>query len=201
MRSSLVPGVGNVDGQHGLRSAVDAGPHVGRGAGRAGLVLSAAQPPSSEACSKPASTSPTWRGAAPSTSAVFGFAAMVGDERICAFDAAPGSVLILVQARAATTKPIASRAAVSSRRMTERRAALRLRHRRPPTYDVWKHISQPRRIAVESEVAWPTGGRSLYFRDPDGLLIELATSGCGELCALRNLRKKKRNSPASPRLA
>ena len=30
---------------------------------------------------------------------------------------------------------------------------------------------------MESEVTWPQGGRSLYFRDPDGLLVELATPG------------------------
>ena len=29
-------------------------------------------------------------------------------------------------------------------------------------------------IAVESEVDWPSGGRSLYFRDPAGNVVELA---------------------------
>lgn len=32
-------------------------------------------------------------------------------------------------------------------------------------------------IGVESEVTWPRGGRSLYFRDPDGRSVELATPG------------------------
>jgi catechol 2,3-dioxygenase-like lactoylglutathione lyase family enzyme len=32
-------------------------------------------------------------------------------------------------------------------------------------------------VAVESTVAWPSGARSLYFRDPDGNLAELITPG------------------------
>lgn len=29
-------------------------------------------------------------------------------------------------------------------------------------------------VAIESEVEWPEGGRSLYFRDPAGNVVELA---------------------------
>lgn len=32
-------------------------------------------------------------------------------------------------------------------------------------------------IAIESEVRWERGGRSVYFRDPDGHSVELATPG------------------------
>lgn len=32
-------------------------------------------------------------------------------------------------------------------------------------------------IAIESKVKWERGGQSLYFRDPDGNLLELATPG------------------------
>lgn len=32
-------------------------------------------------------------------------------------------------------------------------------------------------IAIEGRTHWPRGGESLYFRDPDGHLLELATPG------------------------
>ena len=32
-------------------------------------------------------------------------------------------------------------------------------------------------IAIESEFQWPAGGVSIYFRDPDGHLLELLTPG------------------------
>lgn len=35
-------------------------------------------------------------------------------------------------------------------------------------------------IAVESRIVWPRGGESLYFRDPDGHSVELATPGVWE---------------------
>jgi catechol 2,3-dioxygenase-like lactoylglutathione lyase family enzyme len=33
------------------------------------------------------------------------------------------------------------------------------------------------RIPVESRVDWALGGHSIYFRDPDGRSVELATPG------------------------
>jgi len=32
-------------------------------------------------------------------------------------------------------------------------------------------------VAIEGRTTWPRGGKSLYFRDPDGHLLELATPG------------------------
>jgi len=32
-------------------------------------------------------------------------------------------------------------------------------------------------IAIEGRVTWPRGGQSIYFRDPDGHMLELATPG------------------------
>jgi catechol 2,3-dioxygenase-like lactoylglutathione lyase family enzyme len=41
----------------------------------------------------------------------------------------------------------------------------------------WEKVLAERGIAVESRVQWPRGGTSLYFRDPDNHLVELATPG------------------------
>jgi catechol 2,3-dioxygenase-like lactoylglutathione lyase family enzyme len=41
----------------------------------------------------------------------------------------------------------------------------------------WRERLQAHGIAIEGEMVWPRGGTSLYFRDPDGHLVELATPG------------------------
>ena len=44
-------------------------------------------------------------------------------------------------------------------------------------FEAWEHQLEARGVAVESRVRWTAGGRSLYFRDPDGHSVELATPG------------------------
>lgn len=41
----------------------------------------------------------------------------------------------------------------------------------------WERKLEHAGIRVESRVSWPLGGESIYFRDPDGHLVELATPG------------------------
>ena len=41
----------------------------------------------------------------------------------------------------------------------------------------WEERLRDRGIPVEGRTDWPRGGRSIYFRDPDGHLLELATPG------------------------
>jgi catechol 2,3-dioxygenase-like lactoylglutathione lyase family enzyme len=42
-------------------------------------------------------------------------------------------------------------------------------------FDAWRTRLESRGVEVLSVVKWEPGGRSLYFRDPDGHLLELAT--------------------------
>jgi catechol 2,3-dioxygenase-like lactoylglutathione lyase family enzyme len=44
----------------------------------------------------------------------------------------------------------------------------------------WEHWLQEQDVEVESKVEWERGGQSLYFRDLDGHLLELATPGLWE---------------------
>jgi catechol 2,3-dioxygenase-like lactoylglutathione lyase family enzyme len=44
-------------------------------------------------------------------------------------------------------------------------------------FDAWRTLLEDRGVAVEKEVNWPKGGKSIYLRDPAGNLVELATPG------------------------
>jgi catechol 2,3-dioxygenase-like lactoylglutathione lyase family enzyme len=41
----------------------------------------------------------------------------------------------------------------------------------------WETHLAARGVAIEGATSWSRGGRSIYFRDPDGHLLELATPG------------------------
>lgn len=41
----------------------------------------------------------------------------------------------------------------------------------------WEAALVAHGVAIEGRTAWPRGGHSIYFRDPDGHLLELATPG------------------------
>jgi catechol 2,3-dioxygenase-like lactoylglutathione lyase family enzyme len=43
--------------------------------------------------------------------------------------------------------------------------------------DEWERRLVSRRVEIEGHTDWPRGGRSIYFRDPDGHLLEFATPG------------------------
>jgi catechol 2,3-dioxygenase-like lactoylglutathione lyase family enzyme len=47
--------------------------------------------------------------------------------------------------------------------------------------ELWRAHLQAHDVAIEQEVQWPAGGRSLYFRDPSGNSVELLTRGVWEL--------------------
>ena len=43
--------------------------------------------------------------------------------------------------------------------------------------DAWEGHLAAQGVPLESRITWPAGGTSLYIRDPDGSLLELATPG------------------------
>ena len=42
---------------------------------------------------------------------------------------------------------------------------------------VWQRRLEEKGVALEGGADWPRGGRSIYFRDPDRHMVELATPG------------------------
>lgn len=42
---------------------------------------------------------------------------------------------------------------------------------------LWEAHLASRGVQIESRVEWPRGGQSIYFRDPDRHVVELATRG------------------------
>jgi catechol 2,3-dioxygenase-like lactoylglutathione lyase family enzyme len=43
--------------------------------------------------------------------------------------------------------------------------------------EAWKERLSAHGVAVEKEATWPLGGRSIYFRDPAGNVVEILTPG------------------------
>lgn len=41
----------------------------------------------------------------------------------------------------------------------------------------WERRLTEQGVAIEASTAWPKGGRSIYFRDPDNHLLELVSPG------------------------
>lgn len=106
---------------------------------------------------------------------LFHFPILFEDERLCALDAGHASLLLLF-ARGMSNEPIQTPGGSippHDASGTEH-VALAIN---ADQYETWREELIARHIAIESEVRWPRGGRSVYFRDPDGHLLELATPG------------------------
>jgi catechol 2,3-dioxygenase-like lactoylglutathione lyase family enzyme len=48
----------------------------------------------------------------------------------------------------------------------------------PEALKAWERWLPEHGVVIESHKAWPRGGHSIYFRDPDQHLLELVTPGC-----------------------
>jgi catechol 2,3-dioxygenase-like lactoylglutathione lyase family enzyme len=51
-----------------------------------------------------------------------------------------------------------------------------------PELGAWESRLAEKGVAIEMKVKWERGGRSLYFRDPDGNLLEPAALGLWPTC-------------------
>ena len=109
---------------------------------------------------------------------VLGLRPLRADQRMCAFDVGRRSVLLLFLRGASTetvtmpggtipphdgSGPLHIAFAVTTEELP-----------------AWEALLRERGIPVEGRATWARGGTSLYFRDPDGHLLELATPGLWE---------------------
>jgi catechol 2,3-dioxygenase-like lactoylglutathione lyase family enzyme len=106
---------------------------------------------------------------------LFGFQPMLQDERFCALDITGRQVLLLFQ-RGGTAEPVTTPGGIIPSHDGQGRLHLTFAIGRDEL-DPWERRLQQDQISVESRVSWPRGGKSIYFRDPDGHLLELATPG------------------------
>ena len=106
---------------------------------------------------------------------LFGFEVLVADERLCAMSVADRQVLLLFKKGASTQSALLPGGAIpghdgeGTTHFAFSIAAADL--------PAWEARLEAEGVPVESRVTWGRGGQSLYFRDPDGHLGELATPG------------------------
>jgi catechol 2,3-dioxygenase-like lactoylglutathione lyase family enzyme len=106
---------------------------------------------------------------------LFGATPMVSGDRLVAIDAGEGTVLLLFQ-RGASTEAVASSGGVIPPHDAggPGHLAFAIDKTDIPT---WEARLAELSIAVESRVTWERGGFSIYFRDPENRLVELASPG------------------------
>ena len=99
---------------------------------------------------------------------------MLDTERLVAIDAGEGTVLLLFQKGTASSVELPRGLVPAHESGGSGHFAFAIDAADLPA---WEARLAGLRIAVESRVSWERGGVSLYFRDPDGRLVELATPG------------------------
>jgi len=106
---------------------------------------------------------------------LFGFKALVDSPRLVAFEIAARSVLLVFQAGATEDDVVDARGKIPGHEGHGRlHLALAIA---AEDLDAWRKRLFERAIEIVGEYRWPRGGVSLYIRDPDGALLELATPG------------------------
>lgn len=105
---------------------------------------------------------------------LFQLRVLLQDERFCALDLCGHQVLLLFQK--GPLAPVVTRGGTIPGHGGDGSLHVAFAIGRDDL-DPWERRLQQDRIEVESRVQWSRGGRSIYFRDPDGNLLELATPG------------------------
>ncbi len=106
---------------------------------------------------------------------LFNFPVLLRDDRFCALGVCGSQVLLLFR-KEATVNPVITRGGTIPPHGGDGQLHLAFAIGRDE-FDAWERRLKTQQTPVESRVDWNRGGKSIYFRDPDGHLLELATPG------------------------
>jgi catechol 2,3-dioxygenase-like lactoylglutathione lyase family enzyme len=106
---------------------------------------------------------------------ILGLAELYGDSRMCAFAVGTTNVLLLFR-RGASLATVTLPGGTIPPHDGSGPLHVAFAIGKDELAD-WEEQLRRHRIAIEGRTDWPRGGHSVYFRDPDGHLLELATPG------------------------
>ncbi|MBR0551519.1 VOC family protein [Stakelama marina] len=106
---------------------------------------------------------------------MLGLREMLATDRLTAFDAGSRGVLLLFQQGATSEDSVSEAGTVPGH---HGKGKLHMAFAiAAGSYDAWKTHLECANVKMRGEMRWPKGGRSMYFEDPDGHVLELATPG------------------------
>jgi catechol 2,3-dioxygenase-like lactoylglutathione lyase family enzyme len=107
---------------------------------------------------------------------VMGFETLFVSERAAGLNVADKQVLLLFL-KGGTREPIVSRRGTIPPHDGD--GNLHMAFAIPAeSLDEWEATLAANDVAIEARYSWERGGHSIYFRDPDGHVVELVTPGC-----------------------
>ncbi|PHK96745.1 glyoxalase [Pseudoroseomonas rhizosphaerae] len=105
---------------------------------------------------------------------ILGLECLQATESFCALGIGPGVLLLFRRGTAAADTEVPGGRIPGHDAGGRQHIALQVAENTLPGWSEWLGLNT---ITVEGRVSWPKGGHSLFLRDPEGHLVELATPG------------------------